>query len=298
MKKILWLKEKVGYIPGAVNLGVVRFGKKALLIDTGLTPRAAKEALKLLSQEGLELTYIFNTHSHADHCGGNAFLQKRVEGLTVLAPEGEAAVIENPFWEPVYLYGGAVPFSELKVPFLSAPPSEVNMRVLPGKMILEDEEIEFLDLSGHSPAQTGLLIDGVLFSADVIFSPELWEKHRFVYFFDLDASRKTMKRLEKMEVDYFVPAHAEVVQNMKGMVQLNLRKMDEFEEKVKSVLAEGKASVEEILKAIVGREKVKFSNVPSYLLALATVRAYLTSLVEKREVRFSLEDVLYWELVK
>ena len=47
-----------------------------MLIDTGLDNSAARNILKELEEAGPTPTVIVNTHSHADHIGGNHFIQK------------------------------------------------------------------------------------------------------------------------------------------------------------------------------------------------------------------------------
>ncbi|HDQ92652.1 MAG TPA: MBL fold metallo-hydrolase, partial [Synergistetes bacterium] len=65
------------YIPGPTNLGVFASGKRAVLIDSGNDESMGRKILGALGEQGWELEMILNTHSNADHVGGNAFIQKR-----------------------------------------------------------------------------------------------------------------------------------------------------------------------------------------------------------------------------
>ena len=67
------VSEHTGYIPGAVNIGVLRNGNEVILIDTGLDKDSGRKTRRLLEEHGLQLKAIINTHSHADHFGGNAY---------------------------------------------------------------------------------------------------------------------------------------------------------------------------------------------------------------------------------
>ncbi|MFW9997805.1 MAG: MBL fold metallo-hydrolase, partial [Candidatus Odinarchaeota archaeon] len=95
------ITDDVHYIPNPVNIGVVRTGEESvILIDTGLDQNTAKKILKLLEGNGLTVKAIINTHSHADHCGGNNYMQKA--GASIYAPEIESAIIQFPILEPLY----------------------------------------------------------------------------------------------------------------------------------------------------------------------------------------------------
>ncbi len=94
------------YLPGRVNIGVLVGEGQAALIDTGLDEGAARKAVQAVEQAGLRLAAVINTHAHADHCGGNAFVRKRTNA-PIYAPPVEAALIEHTGFEPFYLFGAA-----------------------------------------------------------------------------------------------------------------------------------------------------------------------------------------------
>jgi glyoxylase-like metal-dependent hydrolase (beta-lactamase superfamily II) len=62
------------YVAGRVNIGVIVGDGRAAFVDSGLDESTARKAAQAVEQAGLILTAILNTHAHADHCGGNAFL--------------------------------------------------------------------------------------------------------------------------------------------------------------------------------------------------------------------------------
>ena len=59
------------------KVGVWVNGKDAWLIDSGNNKEAARKILKTVREQGWEVKAIINTHSHADHCGGNLFIADR-----------------------------------------------------------------------------------------------------------------------------------------------------------------------------------------------------------------------------
>ena len=75
---IEFLTEQVGYIPGAVNVGVIRAdGDRYILIDTGLNDTSGKKAVKAIQELGGTIASIVTTHAHADHFGANAGPMRR-----------------------------------------------------------------------------------------------------------------------------------------------------------------------------------------------------------------------------
>eukprot|EP00878_Enallax_costatus_P013063 GHUV01013651.1.p1 GENE.GHUV01013651.1~~GHUV01013651.1.p1 ORF type:complete len:334 (+),score=59.86 GHUV01013651.1:37-1038(+) len=53
-------------------------------------PAEAQPVTAALSQRGWNLDYIFNTHHHFDHTGGNLQLKKQFNGLQVVGPQADA----------------------------------------------------------------------------------------------------------------------------------------------------------------------------------------------------------------
>lgn len=56
-------------------------------------PAEAPPVTAALQQRGWSLDYIFNTHHHFDHTGGNMQLKKQFQGLEIVGPKADAARI-------------------------------------------------------------------------------------------------------------------------------------------------------------------------------------------------------------
>ena len=107
------------------NVGVIAtVDGKAVLIDSGNDDDAGRKILRACEAAGLLVSHIANTHSNADHCGGNAFIQSRTQ-CRIAAPRPEAFFIENPVLEPSFLWGG-FPLPSLRNKFLMAKASRVT----------------------------------------------------------------------------------------------------------------------------------------------------------------------------
>lgn len=111
------LTERVHIFRGGANFALVAAPEKRLiLIDSGLDSSNARKALRPFLEAGCTLAAIINTHSHADHIGGNADLVKRT-GCDVYAPARERPWVLWPELEPLGLYG-AWPPPAMQVKFL------------------------------------------------------------------------------------------------------------------------------------------------------------------------------------
>ena len=87
MKELIQVKGNTYYKPGFAKIGVVRMvGDKAVLIDSGADENSGRLVLEALTDRGWTLDAIYNTHSHADHIGGNAYLQQQT-GCRIYAPD-------------------------------------------------------------------------------------------------------------------------------------------------------------------------------------------------------------------
>ncbi|MCR4441259.1 MAG: MBL fold metallo-hydrolase [Peptococcaceae bacterium] len=180
-------------LDGAINLGVLVKNKKALLVDSGLDEAAAKKALRILKDNGLNLTGLILTHAHADHTGGAAYLRKTTQ-IPVIASPREKPLIEWPDLEPFYLFGGAKPLKSMENKFLQASPCPVDICLQEGKQELFSFSLEVIPLPGHTPGQVGIIHEGTFFLADAVFSPEILAKHGLPYHADIGSALQTIER--------------------------------------------------------------------------------------------------------
>lgn len=115
--------RKSYYINSPAKIGIYRQNETDIyLIDSGNDKEAAKKIIKIAAQQNWTIKGIVNTHSNADHIGGNAYLQQQV-GCPVFANGIEAAFTQYPILEPSFLYGG-YPCKDLRNKFLMAKESQ------------------------------------------------------------------------------------------------------------------------------------------------------------------------------
>ena len=290
------LRERAYYVPGIVNIGVIRDGKNsAILIDSGLDSDTGKKILGVLEENGLVLKAIINTHSHADHCGGNKYLKEKT-GATIYAPEVESAIIQYPLLEPLSLFSGASPLKDLQNKFLMASPSNVDFVINDERTLKFDEtELRVVPLPGHTPNQIGVEVDEVLFCADSLFSEEVLRRHKIPFYADIDKTKETLNFLKRSRYKFYVPSHAEPKESLIELIDANFRTINEIEKYVLEGL-HGKKTTEQVLKDVCDHYQITMKMVQQYYLMNTAVLAYLSSLHGRGKLKVEVSgNVLFWE---
>ena len=125
MYELIQVSGSSYYVQSPAKIGLVRLNDTDVcLIDSGSDKDAGRKARQILDKNDWRLTAIFNTHSHADHIGGNRYLQSQT-GCRVYAPGAECAFTRHTVLEPSLLYGGCPP-KELRHKFLMAQESAAS----------------------------------------------------------------------------------------------------------------------------------------------------------------------------
>lgn len=287
--------EQVGantyYIDCPAKIGVYLGGADAYLIDSGSDKDAGRKIRQIFDKNGWNLKAVFNTHSNADHIGGNKYLQGQT-GCKIYARGIERDFTEHPILEPSFLYGG-YPCKELRHKFLLAQESEaeyLNESVLPDGM-------ELLPLPGHFFDMAGFRTpDNVVFLADCLSSAETLEKYKIGFIYDVGAYLKTLEAVEKMQAEMFVPAHAEATENIAPLARLNIEKVLEIAEKITELCREP-LTFEEALKKLFDDYSLKM-NFEQYVLVGSTVRSYLAWLKDEGKLSAEFkENRLLWRTI-
>src|SRR5262245_4494411 len=288
------------YIPGSNNLGVVVTGDGgAIAIDTGLDKDTGRLIRKPLDAARLTLRAIVNTHHHADHIGGNDYLARNVAGLTIYAPRLEAALIEHPVLEPIYLNMGAAPLGALRNKWLMAKGTPVDRIVDGERLAVAGVEFEVIALPGHSINQIGLAVDGVCFAADGFFGPAILQKHGIPYAHDVGAQLASLDRLAARNDLFFLPGHGDLTAHdgLEEVLAANQAAINRSTRLVRAALAEPGT-----LHAVAGRVQraldLSLAAIPQYAIFVSAVAAHLSYLEAQGQARADLEDEgIVWRLM-
>ena len=119
MYELHQITDSAYYIQSPAKIGLVKLdGNDVCLIDSGNDREAGRKVRQILDANGWRLRAIYNTHSNADHIGGNKYLQTQT-GCDIFAPGVERDFSVHPILEPSFLYGGFPP-QALRHKFLMA----------------------------------------------------------------------------------------------------------------------------------------------------------------------------------
>lgn len=289
MYELIRVGERSLYINCPAKIGVYEAEDGAYLIDSGNDKDAGRKVRQILEKNNWTLRGILNTHSNADHIGGNKYLQSQT-GCKVFSRGIEAAFTENPILEPSFLYGG-YPSKDLRHKFLLAQESAVS----PFTDADFPKEVEIIDLPGHFFDMTGFKTpDGTAYIADCLASYATLEKYAIPFIYDVRAYIETLERVAKMEAKMFVPSHAEATGDIAPLAEYNREKTFEVAEKIAELCREA-INFEEILKKLFDFYNLTL-NFEQYVLVGSTVRSYLSYLKDEGQLDVVFEDNrLLWQ---
>lgn len=177
-------------------------GGEVTLIDSGYPTHAAQTvALLRKALAGRRLARLVNTHSHSDHIGGNAAVQ-RAFGCPIAVPEGIADAVER--WDEAALL--------LSVADQAGERFRADATIAPGDVLaMGGLEWQALAAPGHD-------MDALVFHNPdrrlLISGDALWRDGFGIVFAEvlglgggLAATRATLEALARLPVDVVIPGH-------------------------------------------------------------------------------------------
>lgn len=293
MYELIQVANNTYYVNSPAKIGLYRCEDNSVyLIDSGNDKEAGRKVRQILDKNGWKLRAIFNTHSHADHTGGNKYLQAQT-GCAIYAPGIECDFTRHTLLEPSFLYGGYPPRA-LRHKFLMAQESdaqELTADVLP-------EGFKLIPLPGHCFDMAGFKTpDDVFFIADCLSSRETLEKYRVGFICDVASYIETLERVKTMDASYFVPAHAAAAESVTELAQYNIDAALEIGERITALCAVP-SRFEDILKGVFDGYGLSISF-EQYAIVGSTVRSYLSWLLDAGRITVRFEDnIMLWGAVK
>lgn len=143
--------------------------KDAVIIDSvldfdaasgAITNTSAKKVLEFVKGKELKVSYILETHAHADHLTGAQILKDELAGAKI-AINSKITEVQSVFSEVFNLKElntNGIQFDELL---------EDNQVIKAGSL-----EVKVIHTPGHTPACTSFLIGDNVFTGDLLFMPD------------------------------------------------------------------------------------------------------------------------------
>ena len=264
------------YVTGYFHVGVYILDdeRNVCLIESGLDEKCAMKIDELLEERNLRVRFIINTHYHADHCGGNRYFINKYR-CVAYATKLNAALISNFEICPAIVWG-AIPVDAVINSYFLAPASEA--RDLDTLCIPEDFEI--IELPGHCIGMIGVKTpDGVLFLGDAVVGEEVLEKSHVPYIFNVDDYLDSLKKLEKIDAEVYIPYHSNPVADIKPLVKANYENVLHNIETIKQICKSPK-TMDDIISEYFS---LKNEKITAYRYAVngGVIKSYVSNLHNK-----------------
>lgn len=281
--ELIQVGEKTYYIKNPTNIGIYKISENEIyLIDSGNDKDAGRKILKIIEENNWKIQGIINTHSNADHIGGNKIIQDRTN-CKIFAKDIEKTFVEFPILESSFLYGG-YPFKNLRNKFLLAKPSNVIQ--------IQDnlpEGLEHFSLKGHFFDMIGIKTsDNIYFLADSLFSDETITKYHLFFIYDIKEYLNTLDFLSTLDAKLYIPSHCEATHDISSLIEINKNKIEEISNKIYNI-CENEKTFEEILKYIFDEYNL-IMNENQYVLVGSTIKSYLSYLYDNNKLSYEFKN--------
>lgn len=290
MYELIQVSEHNYYIQCPAKIGLVKLNDtEVCLIDSGSDKDAGRKVRQILDANGWKLRAIYNTHSNADHIGGNKYLQGQT-GCRIYAPGIECDFTNHPILEPAFLYGG-YPCKDLRHKFLLA--QESKAEPLTGEVL--PEGFELIPLPGHFFDMAGFRTpDDVVYLADCLSARETLDKYQIGFIYDVASYLETLEKVKTMKAKLFIPSHAAPEEDISDLAQYNIDKVREIAGRILEVCAEP-LCFETILQKLFTEYGLTM-NFEQYVLVGSTVRSYLSWLKDTGKLNAGFGgNLLLWQ---
>lgn len=292
MYELVQVSTNSYYVQAPAKIGIIRLNDTDVcLIDSGNDKDAGRKVRQILDANGWQLTTIYNTHSNADHIGGNQYLQNQT-GCKIYTPGINCDFTNHPLLEPSFLYGG-FPTKDLRHKFLMA--QESRAEYLTGDLL--PKGISIIPLPGHFFDMVGFRdADDVVFLADCLSSEETLEKYQIGFIYDVAAYLDTLKMVRSLTATVFVPAHAAATTDIAPLAQINIDKVYEIADKILEICV-NPSLFEIVLQQLFINYGLSMSF-EQYVLVGSTIRSYLAWLKDTGRMDVIFENgQLLWKTI-
>jgi glyoxylase-like metal-dependent hydrolase (beta-lactamase superfamily II) len=304
---VINISDCIYYISGPTNIGIIEerlsdTKSNLYMIDSGCNTEDGKriftEITEYFSQKDITIKAIINTHSHADHCGANNYIQQKTN-CEIWITENEQGSLINPFLQPIISWGGN-PLPEINSSYY------VAEKTVPNKIINTNEKltlingikISFINLPGHYFEMIGILCEDnnkkILFASDGIFGRKNIGKYWIPFLYDVKEFKNSLDTISSLNADFCIPGHGEPTSQIEETVELNKIAIISNEQCILEALKYKEQTQEDILKYVADKNEINL-HIAQYMLIGCTIKAYLTFLYNEGKISYHIkENKMYW----
>jgi len=266
------------YLPAMSNTGLF----KGYVIDPG------SSGYDDVGRDNIHSVLI--THGHNDHF--RHAHEFREHGARVIASRDDALLVRNPEVNVRGLFSWAKPPLEMITPYFQGDACEVDLYIEDWL----DSSIRSVWLPGHTLGEYGFITeDGVLYSADSLYSKEIWGKYKLPYSIDPELCRESLHKIKELDFDYCVPGHGSPMKRDEAMsaADFHLSELDRMD-RIILELIESPISTESLITKFSNKLDL-YKSLNNYWLTGVMLKGHLSSLNLKGKVAYKLENYcMYW----
>ena len=304
---VINISDCIYYISGPTNIGIIEeqlsdTKSNLYMIDSGCNTEDGKriftEITEYFSKKDITIKAIINTHSHADHCGANNYIQQKTN-CEIWITENEQGSLINPFLQPIISWGGN-PLPEINSSYYVAEKTVPNKIINPHEKLTLNNGIKlsFINLPGHYFEMVGILCENdnkkVLFASDGIFGRKNIGKYWIPFLYDVKEFKNSLDTISSLNADFCIPGHGEPTSQIEETVELNKIAIISNEQCILEALKYKEQTQEDILKYVADKNEINL-HIAQYMLIGCTIKAYLTFLYNEGKISYHIkENKMYW----
>jgi glyoxylase-like metal-dependent hydrolase (beta-lactamase superfamily II) len=284
------------FLSGVLSIGVYIHEGIATIIDSGGDESCAKDIHKAIEEAGYQIGAIINTHCHPDHCGGNAFLQKKIPGLKTYATHDEQLFIENIDLAPRCFCSLACPFEGLQNKYIAPQrTSTITNPIVPYEdqtVLINGALFQMVTLPGHTPGMIGIITpDNILYSGDALFGENTITKHPVLFYTDIKKTFESFNKIKNITVDGYVLVHGGLVYDGTTIVDRHIDQIRKIKDTIFDFIQQAPLSIDALTQKVMQNYTIMNSMI-AFTLTQTVVKAYVSYLESEKAVELVIRDGL------
>lgn len=299
------LSKSVYCLLDHTNIGIIEDVDYLILVDSGLNSENASEIDKLIQTTfNKKIGAIINTHSNADHAGGNKYFSEKYNCKIYTTPK-ESAFLENPYLESALIWG-AHPFDKIRTSYFECEKSIATDLVNENSQIKLNNGtiIKFISLPGHFIDMIGIFISDIdekntIFLGDSIFGAQMITKYNISYMINVSEFKNTLDKIIKINSDFYIPSHGTIITSKEELIRVAKMNKNEID-KIQNYLlfiCSTPMQFDDILANVFNEYHIR-TTASQIVLIGSTIKNHLTDLYCNKKLEMICNDGrMFWKKI-